>query len=633
VPGRRHRLPPLASVPIPVSLPYTLPSTLDRGATVLPDGSVRFAVWAPKARTVAVRIAAPDGGSERTVELERIDEGDDEGLFTGQVADARGADYAYRLDGGDERPDPVSRWLPYGVHGRTRVVDPGGFRWTDDGWRGLAVADAVIYELHVGTFTPAGTFEAAIARLPYLRDLGVTAVELMPVAQNPGARNWGYDGVSLYAVQHSYGGPDGLRRLVDAAHRHGLAVLMDVVYNHLGPEGNYLGEFGPYFGHARTTWGEGLNLDGPDSDQVRRYLLQNARYWIDEYHCDGLRLDATDRIVDLGALHLLEELSTELHRRGRELGRAVLVIAESDANDPRYLRPPDAGGYGLDAQWSDDFHHAVHALLTGERQGYYADFGGGPATVAKAVAERFVNDGRRSPHRRRRHGRPATDIPAERFVVGIQNHDQVGNRARGDRLSTLVTPDRLRLAAALLLLGPYVPLLFMGEEYGETNPFLYFVDHGDPALLAAVREGRRREFAAFAWEGEVPDPAAPDTFERSKLDWRRLEQPEHARLLALYRDLLALRRQEPALRPGEAAVRVALDPPGAMTVRLDHPAAPLVACFNLSDRPRRAPRPDGTLDVALSTEEARYGGTGLSSGQGPELALAPWSAVLLRGAA
>ena len=495
------------------------------------DGGTRFDVWAPLANSVIVEVIRRDG-AERHI-LYRSDAGVHSGVVAGAVS---GKDYVYRLDDGPARPDPVSRLLPTGVHGPTRIVDPAAFTWSDQSWRGIAMADAIIYELHIGTFTPAGTFDAAIERLPYLRSLGITAIEIMPVSQFPGRRNWGYDGASLYAVQESYGGPDGLRRLVDAAHRQGLAVLLDVVYNHVGPEGNYLSEFGPYFSdRSLSTWGDGFNLDGPDSDEVRRYLVQNATYWITEYHFDGLRLDAADRIVDLGALHLLEELAAAVHERGRELGRQTLVIAESDANDPRYIKPVGDGGLGLDAQWSDDFHHAVHAALTGERQGYYADFAD-LTSVGKALTERFVNDGRHSGYRRRRHGRPAAHIPGDRFVICVQNHDQVGNRARGERLSTLVCPDALRLAAAILLLSPYVPLLFMGEEYGESAPFLYFVSHTDPALVEAVREGRRREFAAFAWSGEVPDPADESTFEQSKLVWARSEQPGHAELLMLHRD-------------------------------------------------------------------------------------------------
>ncbi|HEY7530674.1 MAG TPA: malto-oligosyltrehalose trehalohydrolase, partial [Gemmatimonadota bacterium] len=547
------------------------PWTLERGARPLPDGSVRFETWAPRARAVSVRVERGGRGGSGTVDhpLEPLGGG----VFGGVAPAARaGADYRLVLDG-RALADPVSRHQPAGVHGPSRVVDPAAFAWSDAGWRGREAAELVVCEIHVGTFTPDGTFEAAAAALPRLADVGFTAVELMPVAQFPGGRNWGYDGVLPYAAQDTYGGPEGLRRLVDAAHAAGLAVLLDVVYNHLGPEGNVLEAYGPYFtDRYRTPWGRAVNYDDAGSDEVRRYVVDNARHWIVEHHVDGLRLDAVHAIYDFGARHVLAELAEELHALGDTLGRRVLVVAESDLNDPRLVRPPARGGYGLDAQWSDDFHHAVHAALTGERAGYYGDFGG-VEPVARALASRFVYAGQRSAYRGRRHGAPAADVPADRFVVAAQNHDQVGNRARGERLSCLVDADRLRLAAALLLLSPYVPLLFQGEEYGETNPFLYFTSHGDPALVEAVREGRRREFASFAWAGEVPDPQAEETFARSRIDPSRAGRPPHAGLLALHRELLRLRREEPALRPGAAAVVVTHDGDAEwVALRLGHPA-------------------------------------------------------------
>jgi maltooligosyltrehalose trehalohydrolase len=601
--------------------------TLSRGAIPLADGGTRFSVWAPKAQVV--EVALERGGA---AELHRLTR-DPDGVHTGTVPGVPpGTDYGYRLDGGPARPDPVSRWRPGGVHGPTRVVDPAAFRWSDGDWRGLEAADLVIYELHVGTFSPVGSFDGVVEQLPRLRELGVTAIEIMPVSEFPGGRNWGYDGVSPYAVQSTYGGPDGLKRLVDAAHGAGLAVLLDVVYNHLGPEGNYLGEFGPYFSDRyRTAWGEGLNLDGPESDEVRRYLVDNAVYWVTEYHLDGLRLDAADRIVDLSPMHLAEEIGAAVHAAGRALGRRILVIAEIDANDPRWVRGRDVGGYGLDAHWSDDFHHAVHAALTGEHGGYYADFAE-PGAVAKAIGQRYVNDGRYSPHRRRRHGRPALDVPADRFVVCIQNHDQTGNRARGERLAALVSPDALRLAAALLLLTPYVPLLFMGEEHGETNPFLYFVSHGDPALIAAVREGRREEFASFSWAGEVPDPQAEQTFEASRPDWGRAESEEGARMLALYRDLLRLRRSEPALRPAAAALRVRHDEAaGWVAVRYDKEGRVLEGVFNLSSEPRVVPLDDPRgWSLVLASDARPYGGRGETALGGGELRLPGHAGALLR---
>jgi maltooligosyltrehalose trehalohydrolase len=452
----------------------------------------------------------------------------------------------------------------------------------------------------------------------------------MPVAEFPGSRNWGYDGVSLYAPQSSYGGPDGLRRLVDAAHGAGLAVLLDVVYNHLGPEGNYLAEFGPYFSDRyRTVWGEGFNLDGPDSDEVRRYLVDNAVYWTTEYHLDGLRLDAADRIFDQSPLHLGEEIAAAVHAQGAALGRRTLVIAEIDTNDPRWVRPPETGGYGCDAHWSDDFHHAVHVALTGERTGYYADFAG-VVDVARVLGERYVHAGGYSPYRRRRHGRPAGDLPADRFVVCVQNHDQVGNRAGGERLAALVEPPALRLAAAILLLSPYVPLLFMGEEHGETAPFLYFVSHGDPGLAAAVREGRRREFAAFGWPGEVPDPQAEATFEASRPCWDRTDAESGSRLRALYRDLLRLRRAEPVLRPGAAGIAVRHDGEAEwVTLRLTGEGDVLQAVFNFAADRRTVPV-SGRAEIVLTTESPIYGGTGGAGLARGRAVLPGRSALLLR---
>jgi maltooligosyltrehalose trehalohydrolase len=581
---------------------------------------------------MAVEVAIARGRDVQTFPLLR----DDAGVHSGTVARVPpGTDYSYRLDGGPDRPDPVSRWRPAGVHGPTRIVDPGAFQWTDTGWRGMQTADLVIYELHVGTFSRSGTFDGALERLPMLRDLGVTALEIMPVSEFPGSRNWGYDGVSPYAVQSSYGGPDGLKRLVDAAHRHGLAVLLDVVYNHLGPEGNYLREFGPYFSDRyRTAWGEGFNLDGPDSDEVRRYVVDNAVYWVAEYHLDGLRLDAVDRIVDLSPVHIAEELGAAVHAEGDALGRRTLVIAEIDANDPRWVRPREVGGYGMDAHWSDDFHHAVHVALTGERDGYYVDFTD-PGAVANALRQRYVNDGRYSPHRRRRHGRPAVDLPGDRFVVSVQNHDQTGNRARGERLASLVSRDALRLAAALLLLSPYVPLLFMGEEHGETNPFLYFVSHGDPALVEAVRKGRQEEFASFGWKGEVPDPQSEETFEASRPRWERAAVEEGSRMLGLYRELIRIRRSEPALRPGAARVEVRNDEAaGWVAVRYEREGSVLQAVFNLSADVRVVPlNGDETWSIALSTDEPAYGGPGEAEVAGCELRVPGHTAVLLRRAA
>jgi maltooligosyltrehalose trehalohydrolase len=411
---------------------------------------------------------------------------------------APGLDYAFSLDGGEPLPDPRSPWQPRGVHAPSRLVDHQRFSWTDQRWQAPPLGSAVIYELHVGTFSPEGTFDGVIGRLEHLAGLGVTHVELMPVAEFPGVRGWGYDGVDLWAPHHAYGGPDGLKRLVDACHARGLAVLLDVVYNHLGPSGNYLGRFGPYFtSRFRTPWGDAMNFDGAGSDEVRRFVCDNARMWLRDYHVDGLRLDAVHAIADGSAVHILEQLAQEVEKLAASLGRHLVLIAESNLNDPRIVQPPSAGGYGIDAQWNDDFHHALHTVLTGERHGYYADFGR-LADLATAFRRGFVYAGEYSVFRDRRHGRPAIGVSGNRFVVSAQNHDQVGNRALGERASLLMSEGRLHIAAALLLTSPFVPMLFQGEEWGASTPFLYFTDHAEPELVEAVRKGRCQEFAAFA---------------------------------------------------------------------------------------------------------------------------------------
>jgi maltooligosyltrehalose trehalohydrolase len=516
----------------------------DLGAHVRADGSVAFKVWAPRAREVAVELA---DGSGRSIALRTTDGETFEGIFADLGA---GADYVYVLDHAKRRPDPVSRSQPRGVHGPSRVVDPAAFSWTDSAWRGSPIERHILYELHVGTFTPAGTFEGAIERLAYLKEVGVTAIEIMPVAEFPGARNWGYDGVHLFAPQSTYGGPAGLKALIDACHRHGLAVVLDVVYNHLGPEGNYLADFAPFFSDRyRTPWGDAINVDGPGSDGVRRHLLANALCWLTEYHVDGLRLDAIHSIFDGSARSILEELPTELREQAERLGRRAFVIAESDLNDARVLDPRERRGHGFDAQWSDDFHHAVHALLTGDRSGYFEDFGR-VADVEKALARGFVYDGQRSVHRRRRHGGSLGDHAGSKLVVYLQTHDQIANASGGARLATVLDAARQGLAAALLFVAPNVPMLFMGEEYGEVAPFHYFIDHGDRALVEAVVKGRRREHEAFHDRGDFADPSAPQTFAASKLDWSRLDREPHRRRLALYRALIALRRSTPALENG-----------------------------------------------------------------------------------
>src|SRR5574341_2543739 len=513
------------------------------GAVPLGDGRVRFHVWAPRCREVAVEIVHP-----RSTRMKLRPSAS--GYFIGTARGGAGLRYFYLLDGERRRPDPASRALPEGVHGPSEVVDIPTFPWTDAGWRGLPLRDMVIYEIHVGTFTPEGTFDAIIPRLDRLKELGVTAIELMPVASFPGSRNWGYDGAGLFAPQRSYGGPAGLQRLVDACHARGLAVVLDVVYNHLGPEGNYLAEFGPYFtDRYRTPWGSAINYDGEDARGVRDFVIANALCWVREYHIDSLRLDAIHGIFDASPVHIFRELNDAVQRLARRMGRIVPVVAESDLNDRRVVDPVRKGGHGLAGQWSDDFHHCVHTLLTGERNGYYADFGS-IKQLAKAYTDGFVYDGGYSRFRGRPHGTPSAEIPAERFVVCSQNHDQVGNRALGERLSSLVDFQALKLAATAVLLSPYVPLLFMGEEYEEPAPFLFFTDFEDPALRAAVSAGRREEFAAFGWSGEVPDPQDPGTFTRSLLRWDLQTQEPHCWLWEYYRTLLSLRRQHAVLGAG-----------------------------------------------------------------------------------
>jgi maltooligosyltrehalose trehalohydrolase len=458
-----------------------------------------------------------------------------------------GCRYLYRLDRQKERPDPASRYQPEGVHGPSQVVDCR-FCWEDDCWSGLPLREYLIYELHVGTFTGEGTFEAIVAHLEGLKELGITAIELMPVAQFPGSRNWGYDAVYPFAVQSSYGGPLGLKRLVNACHLSGLAVVLDVVYNHLGPEGNYLGDYGPYFtDRYRTPWGRAINFDGPHSDEVRHFFIQNALSWISEFHVDALRIDAVHAIMDFSAQPFLEDLAGAVKRKAEALNRRVYLIPESALNDTRLIRSWDLGGFGLDAQWNDDFHHALHTLLTGERTGYYQDFGSIQHLV-KALREGYVYSGEYSPYRQRRHGNSSRYVPAHRFVVFAQNHDQVGNRMHGERLSRLVSFEALKLAAGVVLLSPFVPLLFMGEEYGETAAFPYFTSHLDPALVEAVRQGRREEFAAFCWSGEPPDPQDEATFHQAKLDHSLRSQGDHQVLLEFHRELIRLRRATPALR-------------------------------------------------------------------------------------
>ena len=527
--------------------------TLPVGAKPTMDGECEFVVWAPNcdsaklcllpggevqvSKSSAQRV--PAGSEVRTVEMQR----NEFGYFRAEVADVpSGARYVYQLGSAAvECPDPASYFQPEGVHGPSQIVDLCDFAWTDRKWKPPALGQTIFFEVHVGTFTPEGTLDAAAEQLPKLAELGVTTVELMPVAQFPGTRNWGYDGVYPYAVHNSYGGPRALQRFVNAAHGHGLAVALDVVYNHLGPEGNYLGQFGPYFTHKYVTpWGQAINFDGAQSEPVRRFFIDNAIQWVEDYHIDVLRLDAVHGIFDFGAIHFLAELQMRVCETAKRLGREVILVAESDLNDARVLLNSERGGYGIRAQWSDDFHHSLHALLTKETQGYYRDFGQ-LADLGVALRDGWLYHGQYSAFRRRRHGNSPRGIARSSFVVCAQNHDQVGNRALGERLSHLVGFEAQKLAAGLVLLSPFVPLLFMGEEYGEKSPFLYFTDHGNKDLVEAVRTGRRAEFKEFAWGQAVPDPQDPETFEKSKLRGDKTEQQQILR--KLYQQLITFRRE------------------------------------------------------------------------------------------
>jgi len=518
------------------------------GANRLPDGSWEFLLWAPHARTASIHLR--DSGE--LLPMESLAGGYHRSVAAGIEPASQ---YLYRLDQAKDLPDPASRFQPEGVHGPSQLVDPEDFGWTDQKWSGRTLESSIIYELHVGTYTPEGSFDALIPHLPELVALGITTIELMPIAQFPGARNWGYDGAYVYAPQNTYGGPQGLQRLVNAAHHHGLSMALDVVYNHLGPEGNYLSAYGPYFtDRYRTPWGQAINFDSAGSDEVRRFFIENALYWLADYHFDALRLDAIHGMFDFSARHFLAELQVAVSDLSRKLGRKLHLIAESDLNDSRVIRPSEQGGDNLDAQWSDDFHHSLHALLTGERLGYYGDFEG-VTPLATTIRDGWYYSGRYSRFRKRRYGNSPRGISPSHFVVCNQNHDQVGNRAAGERLSRLVSLEAQKLAAGMTLLSPFVPMLFMGEEYGETAPFQYFTSHGDPALIEAVRRGRQEEFSEFGWKQSVPDPQDEQTFERSRLKHSLKTQEPHSTLFGFYQRLIRIRHERELWAPAAREVR------------------------------------------------------------------------------
>lgn len=573
------------------------------GANRLEDGSWEFVLWAPNAREVGIVFP---GKSDGSIAMERVGRG----YHRATVKDLQpGSQYLYRLDDTRELPDPASRYQPQGVHGPSQIVDLNAFRWTDDNWKGNGLERSVFYELHVGTYTPDGTFDALVPHLGELAELGITTIELMPVAQFPGARNWGYDGVYPFAPQNTFGGPEALQRLVDAAHSQGLSVALDVVYNHLGPEGNYLNAYGPYFtDRYRTPWGQAINFDGAGSDEVRRFFIENALYWLEDYHFDALRLDAIHGIFDFGARHFLAELKSEVAGLSKRLGRQLYLIAESDLNDSRLLHAPDAGGYDLDAQWSDDFHHSVHALLTKERFGYYSDFGGIDPLVA-TVKDGWFYSGQYSQFRQRRHGNSPSGIPPSKFVVCNQNHDQIGNRAAGERLSKLVNFEALKLAAGITLLSPFVPMLFMGEEYGEIAPFQYFTSHGDPELVEAVNRGRREEFAAFGWEKSVPEPQGEQTFARSHLNHSLKDKEPHNTLLRLYQRLIQIREEYGLGLAGPRTIRDA-GHSALLIIRRESDSRELAMVFNFADIPTTVNLPElaGNWKTVIHSADSSWNG-------------------------
>ena len=606
----------------------TSPQKENLGAQLLGEDACSFLVWAPHANRVDVCFGDPP---ERAIPIPAVGGG-----YFHTVAEgvSPGALYRYRLNNEKERPDPASRYQPRGVHGPSQVTD-SRFRWNDYGWPGLPLEKYVLYELHVGTFTPQGTFHAIIPRLAMLKDLGVTAIELMPVAQFPGDRNWGYDGVYPYAVQASYGGPLGLKALVNACHELEIAVVLDVVYNHLGPEGNYLADFGPYFTDIyKTPWGQAINFDDAQSDEVRRYFIENALEWVTNFHIDSLRVDAIHAIVDTSARTFLEELRAAVHAKATVLGRDVHLIPESNRNDTRVVSAPEVGGWGFDAVWNDDFHHSLHVLLTGEQDGYYQDYCG-IEDLAGSYRDGFLYAGQYSEFREKRYGSSSTQIPAKRFVVFAQNHDQVGNRRMGDRLSQSLSIAQLKLAAGLVLLSPYTPLLFMGEEYSEQAPFNYFVSHGDPSLVEAVRRGRKREFAKLGCAEDIPDPQSEATFLDSKLHWDLQTLGEHRILWHFYQELLRIRRTVPPLAElDKNAMEVTsfADEKALLVRRWKASSQVLIVChFCQVPTELLVPIPPGRWHRTLESTEGRWGDQGcatpavIESRGEVQLPLNPWA--------
>jgi maltooligosyltrehalose trehalohydrolase len=603
------------------------------GAIVLPDGRTRFCVWAPRVKTVALQLEGPP------VKLLPMSPAS-RGYFEIDVANVpAGSRYRFQLDGEQLRPDPASRSQPDGVHGPSAVVDPSAFGWSTRFWRAPALEQYVIYELHVGTFTAAGTFDSAIDELDRLRQLGITAIELMPVNEFSGERNWGYDGAYPFAAKSTYGGPEGLARFVDACHQRELAVILDVVYNHFGPEGAYAGEFGHYYSDRyRTLWGDAINFDGPGSDEVRRFFIESARYWLRDLRIDAFRVDAIHAIFDQNATPFLRQFTETIHNEARSFGRVAYVIAESDLNDPRVTRSPELGGFGFDAQWSDDLHHALHTALTSEHDGIYQDFNG-VRDLKRAYERGFVYTGQYSRFRERAHGVAPNDIRSTQLVVCDQNHDQIGNRAVGDRLAATLNDEQLKLSSASTFLSPFVPLIFMGEEYGESAPFQFFTSHSDPELADAVRRGRVEEFNADRWASEIPNPQATETFNRSKLNPEHRDSPRGRALQNFHRELIRLRRTLPALAAPsftDQDVELAGTDGRVILIRRRNNEHEALVLLNFADESAqvRLPAIDTSLTVILDSSEARW-----SAGQSSEIdrrpaatgsiEVPPWSAMLL----
>lgn len=565
------------------------------------EGQCKFSVWAPEKETLQLHIEG-----RPAIEMPK----DEDGYFEITLDDAGpGTRYKFAPEGGQGYPDPAAHYQPEGVHGASSVVDHHAFRWTDSAWRGLPLKDLVFYEIHTGTFTPEGTFEGIIGKLDYLVGLGVNAIELMPISQFPGGRNWGYDMVFPYAVQESYGGPDGLKALIDAAHAKGIAVFLDVVFNHIGPEGNYLPQFGPYFTDQYCTpWGNAINLDGEWSDGVRAYFCQAILHWYEHYHFDGLRVDAVHMMFDNGAVHFWELVSDNLHQMRQRLGRSFYLIAECDLNAPRVTQPPQNGGWDFDVQWLDDFHHALYVLLDEAGRDRYEDFGD-IRQWGKAFTDGFVHSGEYVKFRKRRHGASSAGVPGEKFLVFNQNHDQVGNRVGGERLSMLVDFDRQKLAAAAMLLAPYLPMLFMGEEYGAQTPFFYFVSHSEEELIQQVVEGRRKEFENYKWEQDPPNPQEESTFADSRLDWSEPERGQHAVLLRWHRHLIALRKSHPALQnfaKNDVRVNVVTEKCLLLHRRSADQQHELLCFFNLDEEPLQTtlpPHEQGWVQRTNSADE------------------------------